>query len=54
MPKITQLTAADIEQLHREVEAYLGAVEAFRAEDHEPAYADDEWLWRLGHLRAGS
>jgi hypothetical protein len=54
MPKISQLTAADIDRLHCEVELYLGIVEAFRAEGHEPAYSDDEWLWRLGHLSAAS
>ena len=54
MPKIIQLTAADINRLHREVELYLGLVDAFRAVGREPTYADDEWLWRLGHVLATS
>ena len=38
------LTGEDVEQLLREVERYLSAVEVFRAEGREPIWRDDTAL----------
>ena len=45
-----ELSQGDVDELVLEVERYVAAVEAFRAEGCEPAWADDEALpacWRL-------
>jgi hypothetical protein len=38
---ITDIPQEELEQLHREVERYLAAVETFRAEGCEPVWADE-------------
>ena len=43
-------TQVDADELYAEIERYLAAVETFRSEGCEPAWADDEALaasWRL-------
>jgi hypothetical protein len=48
------ITRDDVVRLLREIEAYLAAVEAFRAAGHEPRWSDDEALpdWWLAEWRA--
>ena len=45
--KLTHVDRNDIEQLLGEIDRYLAVVDVFRLEGLEPAYADDEWMWRL-------
>ena len=49
-PTACEPTQVDTDELVAEIERYLAAVETFRAEGCEPAWADDEALtgsWRL-------
>ena len=42
-PTLPRIARADVAELHREIERYLTAVDAFRAEGYEPT-----WSWRFG------
>lgn len=51
-----ELMQVDADELYAEIERYLAAVETFRAEGCQPAWADDEALagsWRLEWPAAG-
>lgn len=55
--QLQDVTAEAVEQLLEEIERYLAAIDAFRAEGAEPTWAEDEALpewWLAEHLLDGA